>query len=107
MLLLVGALLFGNSFYVSFTTGAQDFLSVPVIGQLVIGTVLMVLGYRFQITADELQGPTVDRSEPTDASPGSGGDDEFDPALSPVGETLEHLDEEDGADADDPASKPQ
>lgn len=91
-MLLVGALLVGNSFYVSVTTGSREFLSVAVIGQLVVGLVAIAVGYRYQLDADDLTRPSPDTAadstgEPTD-------DDEFDPALSPVGETLEHVSED-------------
>ncbi|WP_224269635.1 hypothetical protein [Haloprofundus salinisoli] len=92
VLLVTGALVFGEALHQSVVTGEASLFSQPILLALGLGTVLIVLGYWVRVPAEEL---TSDVSSPTrpDADDSSAGkptpdaDSEYDPRLSPLGNT--------------------
>lgn len=92
--LLVGALLVGDSLHGSVVTGAYGVTSVAAILRFVPGIVLIAIGYRLQVSSEEAER----YAERTSGEPSTGPDHEFDPEVSPVGETLEEVAENDPDD---------
>ncbi|PSQ46060.1 hypothetical protein BRD15_10185 [Halobacteriales archaeon SW_6_65_15] len=97
LLLVLGALIFGQAIHGGVVTGRYPVVSTWVVGRLVGGTVLMAVGARFQVPTEEyvsMPSGDPDRSDgttdPTEESA------EFDSELSPLGDDdLEHLDADD------------
>ncbi|KTG09938.1 hypothetical protein AUR64_09965 [Haloprofundus marisrubri] len=94
VLLVTGALVFGEALHQSVVTGEVSLFSQPVLLALGLGTVLMAVGYRVRIPADELTRETASTpSESTEDDPAGDqpvdapGDAEYDPRLSPLGNT--------------------
>jgi hypothetical protein len=80
----VGALVFGEALHVSLVEGTQPFVSRPVLGALVLGSVFIGLGYVLREEPVPKHSARDDvQSEP--ASDETPGDDEYDPRLSPLG----------------------
>ena len=92
LFLLVGALLVGNAFHVVFVEQAGTVTSVGFVSSMVIGGILLFLGYRARAPIADAYGLTSDdedESEPAREPDTPSGDDtetEFDPELSPLGD---------------------
>ncbi len=90
VLLLVGALLVGEALHVGIVQGAAPLTSPPVVLPLVLGSVLLVLGYRTRAPVAEAYDLTSDEDEPqtrdTDAPRADDPEAEYDPELSPLGD---------------------
>jgi hypothetical protein len=91
VLLLVGALLVGEALHVTFVQGQVSVTSVTFLGPLVLGSVLLLLGYRarapvaqaYDLTSDSEESPSGPK---TDAPRADDAEDEYDPELSPLGD---------------------
>jgi hypothetical protein len=91
VLLLVGALLVGEAIHVTFVTGQVAVTSPSFFAPLVIGSVLLLLGYRarapvaeaYDLTSDGDEEPSKPRP---DAPRADEAEDEFDPGMSPLGD---------------------
>ncbi|QLG62917.1 hypothetical protein [Halorarum salinum] len=96
VLLVVGALLVGQGFHLSLVTGEIALASPAFALHLVLGSVLIALGYRarrpvaeaYDLTSGDAGEGEASRREPDrgDGTPRSGEDAEFDPSMSPLGE---------------------
>ena len=90
VLLLVGALLVGDALHVTFVENTASVTSVRFIGPTVIGTIILLLGYRARAPVAEAYDLTRNDEE-SDRDPGTvnRADDpesEFDPEMSPIGD---------------------
>jgi hypothetical protein len=98
LMLVLGALIFGQAIHGGVVTGQQPVVSTWVVGRLVLGTVLMAVGARFQVPTDEYV--AMPSGEPTGSDQSADSEDEtgeFDADVSPLGEDgFDHVD----ADAD-------
>ena len=92
VLLLVGSLLVGDAFHVVFVEGEATVTSERFVGPTVIGTIILLLGYRARAPVAEAYDLTRgDEKEPEpdpDAAPTRADDPEaeFDPEMSPIGD---------------------
>lgn len=98
VLLVVGALLVGQGFHLSLVAGEIAVTSASFALHLVVGTVLIALGYRargpvaeaYDLTSDESGGgdehDTASSTRAADGLSRAGEDAEFDPSVSPLGE---------------------
>lgn len=97
LLLVIGALVFGQALHGGVVTGQYPVTSTWVVGRLVGGAVLMAVGAKFQVPTEEyvsMPSGEPDRSDgASDAAEESG---EFDADVSPLGDDgLEHVDADD------------
>lgn len=90
VLLLVGALLVGEALHVTFVTGAVSVTSTAFLGPLVLGSVLLLLGYRARApvaAAYDLTSDSEETRQPkTDATRADDAEGDYDPELSPLGD---------------------
>lgn len=97
LLLVLGALIFGQAIHGGVVTGQYPVASTWVVGRLVLGTVLMAAGARFQVPTEEYV--SMPSGEPDQSEGASGQSEEtaeFDSELSPLGDDeLEHVDADD------------
>ncbi|WP_117591867.1 hypothetical protein [Haloprofundus halophilus] len=90
VLLVTGALVFGEALHQSVVAGEASLSSQPILLALALGTVLIALGYWVRVPLDELTRETSSsRSESAgdDALGDAPADSEYDPRLSPLGNT--------------------
>ena len=101
VLLVVGALAVGQALHLTVVTGQVSYTSPAFVLQFGIGLVLVALGYRarrpvaerYDLTSDDRGGDTGERASSsgdraTNASAhGPGEDAEFDPSMSPLGDS--------------------
>jgi hypothetical protein len=89
-LLLVGALLVGEALHVTFVQGSVSITSGAFLGPLVLGSILLALGYRARAPVAEAYDLTSDSEESggpkTDAPRADDTEEEYDPELSPLGD---------------------
>lgn len=101
VLLVVGALAVGQALHLTVVTGQVSYTSPAFVLQFGIGLVLIALGYRarrpvaerYELTSDERGGETDERSRSSGdratntSTHGTGEDAEFDPNMSPLGDS--------------------
>ncbi|WP_224332257.1 hypothetical protein [Haloprofundus halobius] len=107
VLLVTGALVFGEALHQSIVSGEASLLSRPILLALALGTVLIALGYWVRVPLEELQAGESRTDAPVDGvsrpdGPVTPADDEYDPRMSPLGNVPSDADDSAGvAGADD------
>lgn len=95
VLLLVGALTVGDALHVAFVEQSVAVTSLDFLGSVVVGTVILLLGYRARKPVAEAYDLTSGSDEEEETTPPAGpseaprADDpeaEFDPEMSPLGD---------------------
>lgn len=98
VLLVAGALLVGDALNGAVVTSQYGITSPAAVIRLVVGAVFILGGYRLKTPMGEyvdVPSGDVGRHAPggdETGSAGAEGNGEFDPELSPVGDSLEHVD---------------
>ncbi|MFB6221637.1 MAG: hypothetical protein ABEH90_09375 [Halolamina sp.] len=88
--LVVGALLIGDAIHGVVTVGAYGFTSPAAVVRVVAGIALVAVGARLRTPADQYVSSVSE--EPEEGGPP---ESEFEPSLSPVGESMEGAERED------------